>query len=230
MLHVVFWMGLTREDLENDALRKQYERLRDHVPLVPEDAFHASLDATLAGWNPEQDLWVFAYGSLTWNPLIDFAEHRAARLHGFHRRFCLRSRGARGTVDNPGLVLALDFGGCCNGVAFRIEAGKARHEMKMIWRREMVLGSYAPRWVDVKNGDGTIRALAFVVNHAHPHYAGDLPDDAIVQTLATACGKFGSCADYLLQTVASLEGHGVHDAHLAALKRRVLAACARLRR
>ena len=165
-------MGLTREDLENDALRRQYERLRDHVPLVPEDAFHASLDAILAGWNPQHDLWVFAYGSLIWNPLIHFAEHRAARLHGFHRCFCLRSRGARGTVDKPGLVLALDYGGCCNGVAFRIEAAKARHEMKIVWRREMVLGSYAPRWVRLISARRRIRAVAFVVNHAHPHYAG----------------------------------------------------------
>lgn len=222
-------MGLTREDLENDLLRRQYESVREHVPLVPEDAFHASLDAVLAGWNPGRDLWVFAYGSLIWNPLIHFAEHRLARLHGFHRRFCLHSRGARGTVDKPGLVLALDYGGCCNGIAFRIEAAKARHELKIIWRREMVLGSYAPRWVGVRCGNRAIRALAFVVNHSHPHYAGNLSDDAIVETLATACGKFGTGADYLNRTVDSLDSHGVRDGHLAGLRGRVLAACARLK-
>ena len=214
-------MGLTREDLENDLLRRQYEGLRDHVPLVPEDAFHASLDATLAGWNPQRDLWVFAYGSLIWNPLIHFAEQRAARLHGFHRRFCLRSRGARGTVDQPGLVLGLDFGGCCNGVAFRIEAARARHEMKIIWRREMVLGSYAPRWVNVTSGRRRIRAVAFVVNHAHPHYAGTLPQAELIRILSTACGKFGSCADYLHQTVDCLAASGIHDAHLVQLRAQV---------
>ena len=88
-------MPLTREDLENDALRKQYEGLRDHVPLVPEIEFNASLEATLADWDTAQDLWVFAYGSLIWNPLIHYIEQRRALLHGFHRRFCLRSRGAR---------------------------------------------------------------------------------------------------------------------------------------
>jgi cation transport protein ChaC len=217
-------MGLTREDLENDALRREYEGLRDRVPLVPEDVFHASLDAILDGWNPKRDLWVFAYGSLIWNPLIHFAEHCPARLHGFHRRFCLRSRGARGTVDKPGLVLGLDYGGCCNGVAFRIEAAKARHEMKIIWRREMVLGSYKPRWVTLTSGKRKIRAVAFVVNHAHPHYAGSLGDDETVHILASACGKFGTCADYLHQTVESLTSHGVNDAHLARLRRRVLAA------
>jgi len=222
-------MPLTREDLENDAVRRQYESVRDHVPLVPEDAFHASLEATLAGWNPAEDLWVFAYGSLIWNPLIHYVEQRCAKLHGFHRRFCLHSRGARGTVDKPGLVLGLDYGGCCNGVAFRIEAAKARHELKMIWRREMVLGSYTPRWVELKCGAASVRAVAFVVNHAHPHYAGDLAEDTIVETLATACGKFGRCAEYLVQTVASLEDHGVHDPHLDGLRRRVRAACACLK-
>jgi cation transport protein ChaC len=217
-------MTLTREDLENDALRRQYERMRDHVPLVPEAAFHASLEAVLAGWSPRQDLWLFAYGSLIWNPLIHFVEQRRARLHGYHRRFCLRSRGARGTAENPGLVLGLDFGGSCNGLAFRIDAAVARHELKMIWWREMVLGAYAPRWVGITSGRRRVRALAFVVNHTHPHYAGRLSDAELTRILATACGRFGSCADYLLQTVASLQGHGVHDAHLARLSRQVLAA------
>lgn len=211
-------MALTREDLENDALRKQYEGLRDHVPLVPEAEFNASLEATLAGWDAAQDLWVFAYGSLIWNPLIHFVEQRCARLHGFHRRFCLRSRGARGTVDNPGLVLGLDYGGCCNGVAFRVEAAKARHELKMIWRREMVLGSYAPRWVEVNSGGETIRAVAFVVNRRHPHYAGKVPPAELIRILATACGKFGTCADYLCQTVDCLAASGIHDPHLVHLR------------
>ena len=221
-------MALTREDLENDALRKQYSTIREHVPLVPEEAFNASLDAILASWNGRDDIWVFGYGSLIWNPLIHYSEHRAALLHGFHRRFCLRSRGARGTLDKPGLVLGLDFGGCCNGVAFRIEAARAAQEMKMLWRREMVLGSYKPRWVGIRAGGRVERALTFVVNHAHPHYAGSLSDDEIVRTLATACGKLGSCAEYLLQTVDSLASHGVHDEHLARLRGRVMAACAQL--
>jgi len=219
-------MPLTREDLENDALRKQYENLRDHVPLVPEEQFHASLEATLAGWNPAEDLWVFAYGSLIWKPLIHYVEQRRALLHGFHRRFCLRSRGARGTVDNPGLVLGLDFGGCCNGVAFRIEAAKARHELKMIWRREMVLGSYAPRWVNLACDDSSVRAVAFVVNHAHPHYAGKLPADELTRILATAGGTLGSCAEYLHQTVECLTSSGIHDPHLTELRAAVERHCA----
>lgn len=217
-------MALTREDLENDLLRRQYEGMGDAVPLLSGPAFDASLEAILAERNPRRDLWVFAYGSLIWNPLIRFSEQRRARLHGFHRRFCLRSRGARGTAEHPGLVLGLDFGGSCNGIVYRIDAAIAHHELKLIWRREMVLGSYAPRWVSVAGGERRRQALAFVVNHAHPHYAGRLPDAELTRILATAHGRLGSCADYLMQTVASLEGHGVYDAHLARLQRQVLAA------
>ncbi len=88
-----------------------------------------------------------------------------AHVHGFHRRFCLRSRTGRGSIENPGLVLGLDFGGCCNGVAFRIAADQARQELTLVWRREMVLGSYAPRWVKMRAGGSQLRAIAFVVNH-----------------------------------------------------------------
>jgi cation transport protein ChaC len=217
-------MGLTREDLENDVLRKFYEHMRHDVPPVPEDEFHASLDNILAGWNSASDLWVFAYGSLIWNPLFKFVEHRLASIHGFHRRFCLRSRLGRGSIDKPGLMLGMDFGGCCNGVAFRIAAREVRHELKLMWRREMVLGSYAPRWVKARAGGKPLRAIAFVVNHAHPHYAGKLPLKTVIATLASAHGKFGSGADYLYQTVDCLAAHGIHDAHLAALREHVMKA------
>lgn len=215
-------MGLTREDLENDVLRKAYEPIRHDVPLVPEDEFHASLERMLAGWDPTQDLWVFGYGSLIWNPLFHFVERRLANIHGFHRCFCLRSRAGRGSIDNPGLVLGLEFGGRCNGVAFRIAAAQVRHELKLIWRREMVLGSYAPRWVTARAGGERLRSIAFVVNHRHPHYAGKLPPETIIATLASASGRFGSAADYLYQTVDCLASNGIRDAHLVHLREQVM--------
>lgn len=217
-------MGLTREDLENDALRKSYEHLPHELPLVPAAEFHESLERILAGAEPGQDMWVFGYGSLIWNPLFHYVERESATVHGFHRSFCLRSRMGRGSVDQPGLVLGLDFGGCCHGVAFRIEAERARQELTLIWRREMVLGSYAPRWVKVRVGKRGLRALAFVVNHDHPHYAGKLPSDTVISILARARGRFGSGADYLFQTVDCLTTNGIHDPHLVALCEQVMKA------
>lgn len=215
---------LTRDDLEQDLLRKTYEHVRHSVPMVSDEQFHASLERVLAGWDPAHDFWIFAYGSLIWNPLFKFVERKAVSVHGFHRRFCLRSRLGRGTVENPGLMLALDFGGCCHGVAFRITAREVRPELTLVWRREMILGAYAPRWVAARAGKQRLRALAFVVNHSHPHYAGKLPLDAVIKTLATARGKFGSGADYLYKTVDCLADHGIRDKYLFKLRELVMKA------
>lgn len=215
-------MGLTREDLENDVLRLSYEHVREHLPLVPQAEFDASLERILDGWRAGDDLWVFAYGSLIWNPLFRYVDHRLATIHGFHRSFCLRSRLGRGSVEKPGLMLGLDFGGCCNGMAFRIAAREVRHELKLVWRREMVAGSYAPRWVTARARGHKLRAIAFVVNHAHVHYAGKLPRETIIRTLATAYGRFGSGADYLYQTVDCLAKHGIRDKYLSHLREQVM--------
>jgi cation transport protein ChaC len=217
-------MALTREDLENDVLRKSHSERAHPLPVLPEQELDASLERLLAAQSRVRDVWVFAYGSLIWNPLFRFSERRLARIHGFHRSLCLRSRLGRGTVDRPGLVLALDYGGSCAGVAFRIAAAQARAELKLLWRREMVLGSYAPRWVTARSAKGSVQAIAFVVNRAHPHYAAKLPERTILQTLASASGRFGTCAEYLQETVAGLERCGIRDPRLAALAQALRAA------
>ena len=213
---------LTREDLENDILRKNPGQNYHSLPLVPDEEFNASFERILAGRNPAQDLWVFCYGSLIWNPLFHHVERQNVTIHGFHRSFCLRSRHGRGSVAEPGLMLGLDFGGCCNGVALRIPAQQVRHELTLVWRREMAIGSYAPRWIAARAGAAKIRAVAFVVNHAHPHYTGKLPLETIIKILATAKGRFGSGADYLYQTVDCLAKHGIRDAYLTRLREQVM--------
>jgi glutathione-specific gamma-glutamylcyclotransferase len=213
---------LTREDLENDALRRFRDDVRHHVPVLPPEEFEASFERVLDDWNSTDDVWVFGYGSLIWNPLFKFAEHRLATISGFHRCFCLRSSHGRGSVEAPGLMLGLDFGGTCKGIAFRVEASHVRHELKLVWRREMVAGSYAPRWLAARTGGGRVRTIAFVVNHAHEHYTGKLPLETVVKTLATAHGRFGSGADYLYQTVDCLARHGVRDSYLWNLREQVM--------
>ena len=217
-------MSLTRADLENDALRVALEESSlGHPPLSRSD-FDASLKDILAARTPNDDVWVFAYGSLIWNPLLHTIERKPATLHGFHRRYCLWSRLGRGTPEQPGLMLGLDFGGSCRGVALRIAADLAQEELKLLWRREMVMGSYAPRWVKVRIGNRTVRAIAFVVNRGHPHYTGRLRMETMVQAIAGACGRFGPCVDYLLKTVTGLEEHGIHDRSLTELRHLVVEA------
>lgn len=182
-----------------------------------------SLTATLrakpkgAGW------WVFAYGSLLWNPLFPFAEARPVMLRGLHRRFCLYSMASRGTPEAPGLVLGLDRGGACTGVAYRLPAPLAIDELHLLWRREMVVGSYRPKWLRVHAGDRVLIALAFTVKHDHPQYAGKLPLDEQARVIATAAGAFGSTLDYLERTRVALVTHGIVDPYLESLAARVSA-------
>lgn len=216
-------MALTREDLENDALRKQYSTIREHVPLVPEDAFNASLDAILASWNGRDDIWVFAYGSLIWNPMIEYAARRMAVVPGWRRAFCLKVRSGRGSPDNPGLMLGLMPGGACTGVAFLVAEELVEPELDLIWRREMVAEGYIPRWVPLLDEAGVAygHGIAFTINPGGPSYCGDLPLDEQVQRLATAAGGLGSAAEYLLRTRDGLREMGIEDEFVEELSRLV---------
>jgi cation transport protein ChaC len=179
-----------------------------------------SLEATLAQKPAGAGWWVFAYGSLLWNPLFPFDDAKPAVLRGLHRHFCLWSLGTRGTVKVPGLVLGLDRGGSCRGVAYRLPARCARAELALLWRREMVVGSYKPRWLQVQQlhpGGRSLTALAFVVDRAHPQYAGRLAMARQAKALATAQGVFGSSADYLERARIALVTHGVVDPYLEKL-------------
>lgn len=170
-----------------------------------------------AGW------WVFAYGSLLWNPLFPCAESRPAMLRGLHRRFCLYSMASRGTREAPGLVLGLDRGGACTGVVYRLPSPVAIDELHLLWRREMVTGSYRPKWVAVQSGERRMIALAFTVRHDHPQYAGKLGVDTEAQIIANAAGAFGSSLDYLERTRVALVSHGIVDPYLECLAAKVSA-------
>ena len=165
---------------------------------LSDEELSASLTATLAQKPKGAGWWVFGYGSLLWNPLFPVAEARAAAVHGLHRRFCLRSIASRGTPTQPGLVL--DYGS---------------HSF-LLWRREMVVGAYRPRWVHVRAGDRRLAALTFVVRRDHVQYA-DLTHEDETRIIAQACGAFGSSCDYLMRTRAALASHGIVDRYLERL-------------
>jgi cation transport protein ChaC len=222
-------MSLTREDLENGRMRRLWSECENGPRPLSDEELDASIEGVLSGACPGADIWVFAYGSLIWNPLFHYDERRPATLRGFHRRFCLWSVMGRGSPEQPGLVLGLDRGGACCGLVYRLPAGKAANELRLLWRREMVVGSYVPRWarIETASGDGggrcveELRALVFMVNHGHPNYAGRLAFDAVAHALASARGHLGSSADYLFHTVDALATHGLRDAYLERLCERV---------
>ena len=214
-------MTLSRRDLEEGRMRAVYMEAVDPRHPLTDAELEASLAVTVKAKPAGADWWVFAYGSLLWNPLFPFEDARTATLAGRHRRFCLWSLASRGTCNQPGLVLGLDRGGSCHGVAYRLPDAKAHDELKLLWRREMVLGAYKPLWLTLRYGSKPLTALAFVVDRAHRQYAGKLTMSEQADVIATACGAFGTSADYLERTRVALVTHGIVDPYLERLARLV---------
>ncbi|MGF1677294.1 MAG: gamma-glutamylcyclotransferase [Rivularia sp. (in: cyanobacteria)] len=215
-------MSLTRADLESSRLHNMILQSGLGMQLLSESQLQESIRVTLKSHKADTDVWLFAYGSLIWNPVFKFTERRVGTVYGWHRRFCLRALVGRGTPENPGLVLGLDSGGSCRGVVYRIPAAEIHSELLLLWRREMVIGSYIPRWVKVVSGTEEIMAIAFIINRHHPDYAGKMCFESTVNTIATAKGELGSSAEYLIQTVKGLEIMGIEDKHLLQLHSSVL--------
>lgn len=195
---------------------------------TPEERLRSRRETLSRGrWQPGDDVWVFGYGSLMWNPAFHFAQRCLATIHGYHRSFCLSTPVGRGTPDRPGLLLGLDRGGSCHGVLYRIDADCVEEELDILWSREMVAGSYRPHWVNARAGHSSHRAIAFVIDRARPTYAGRLDPDEVARRIAAAAGVVGRCVDYLEDTVAHLDEIGIHDRSLHAVRarvRRILAA------
>lgn len=160
------------------------------------------------------DIWVFAYGSLMWDPGFDVVEARPGLLRGYHRAFCIRSFGYRGTRARPGLVLGLDRGGSCRGMVFRVAAAKAAAVMDYLYAREMTERVYHHRQVRVLTPDGPVTAHAFIVDRAHPQYAGHLDEETAARQIAFSAGKRGPNLAYLANTVRHLEALGIADGPL----------------
>jgi len=173
-------------------------------------------------------MWVFGYGSLIWNPEFPVAEAHVARVQGWHRSFCMRSVHHRGSVEEPGLVLALDAqaGALCDGVAFRVESGAESRTLQALRDRELISSAYLERWLEVGlTGAGVVQALCYVIDPAHEQYCGGLPLEDQAAIIAAAVGGRGSNRDYLWSTNAHLAVLGIADPDLAWLDARVRALC-----
>ena len=202
----------------------QPEVVQENLPAPPEGMIEATREdhlATIAGlMAPEPEIgevWVFAYGSLIWKPACDFVEMRTGLVRGWHRAFCLGwNNRHRGSDKTPGLMLALDRGGACKGVLYRIPPDAIEDNLVKLFEREMGWrpSPFPPRWVNVQAGERTIRALTFCIDRNSGRYVSGLSVDRIADVLATATGTRGSMAEYLFATVSHLESLGIHDPHL----------------
>ena len=174
----------------------------------------ASRHAVMQG-RMDKDLWVFAYGSLMWNPAFKFAEIRRGRIEGYHRSFCLYdTRGGRGTKDRPGLMAGLDAGGACDGLAFRIPAELVAEESRILWKREMLTGVYVPTFVACETDLGPVEALTFVADRDNPVIRTDLPRETQIRCIATGSGRLGTSREYLENLADHFEALGIPDAEV----------------
>jgi cation transport protein ChaC len=214
---------LTREGLRETALETLFAGLPPGTRIRSEAELLASLEGVLEGHDTGTDVHVFGYGSLMWNPAFEFSTSARARVPGWHRRFCLRLLIARGTPSVPGAMLALDRGGSCDGVLFRIPAAKAFGELQLLWKREMATGAYEARWVAAREGGRQVRALTFVVNRAHPRYIGGLPIEQVAHMICTGQGILGTNRAYFEDMLRSLAAMGVRDAGMERLRGAILA-------
>lgn len=189
------------------------------------DADFADHAARLVAELDGAPFWIFAYGSLIWNPAFEYSESCRGTVHGWRRSFCIHITNWRGTPEMPGLMMGLARGGACTGVAYRMPDDDTYGRMLRLLRREVSVHEDMPwlRWVTVRSGGRQFRALTFYCTPKGDPYAVMLPIGEQVECLARAVGFKGSCAEYLYNTVSHLEALGIRDRYLWDLQARVAA-------
>lgn len=185
--------------------------------LTPmDDADYAALAERLEAEAHGRPLWVFAYGSLIWKPEFLSVESRRATAYGWHRAFSLKIDRWRGSRAAPGLMMALERGGRCDGVIYRLPDGDRLAQIERLLRRELSSRETVStvRWMPVRTAQGPVDVLGFWVGTQGHDSVARLPLEEVAGILARACGHVGSCAEYLYNTVLHLEAVGIHDRNL----------------
>lgn len=189
-------------------------RLSDHE-------LEASRRAVLDRVDPGDDLWIYAYGSLMWDPGFHFTEVRLGELAGYQRRFSHKVTLGRGTSECPALILSLEQSeGVCKGLVFRIASPDANVESAIVWRREMLWGDYCPQFLSVSTPQGDVTALVFCANESHPNHVGELPLVETAAMIANASGVTGTNRQYLELVSAQLANLGIEDTYVLQLAAR----------
>ncbi|ASL47745.1 hypothetical protein bAD24_III10140 [Burkholderia sp. AD24] len=205
---------LNRNAISSGAYLESFDSLPKEM-LWTQERIDASLAQTLQQRPDDGEVWVFAYGSLMWNPISDFDCRRIATLHGWHRSFCIRLIAGRATPEQPGRMLALEPGGSTQGVALRLCGETLGEELRILWIREMVTGAYRPTWAPVTLEDGTqVQAIAFVAEPLDRQYEGDARASAIGASMAVATGPFGTNAEYVFKLQTALDDCGLNDPYI----------------
>ncbi|SNS74211.1 gamma-glutamylcyclotransferase [Tropicimonas sediminicola] len=203
-------LRLSRELVERLPSRVD-ERGPVRVPDPPPEYYPETATRLIDAVPPGEGLWVFAAGSLIWNPRFEEVERRAAMVHGWRRAFCYHDARMRGSPKTPGRMLSLDRGGACGGFVIRMAPDGLEDRLVALLKTEPPV---PPKWVRAESEDGAVRAIAFTASPDFPLYDPEPPLEELADTLAAAVGHLGSMAEYILNTVLHLDQAGIHDPHL----------------
>ena len=194
---------------------------KPHIEFVrlPDDEKRRRLYEARASRPKDEPMWVFAFGSLMWNPCFEYDVASPATLRGYDRKFSFWTSRGRGTPENPGLGLCIeDCAGACRGVAYRLVEDHLEDAWECLWEREMGSGIYRAQWLGVETDEyGRVPALTFVVDKRHPHYTGKLSLETMAAYMAGARGVYGTNRDYLAGTIEEMRKLNVVDQELIQL-------------
>ncbi|MGN7295238.1 gamma-glutamylcyclotransferase [Rhizobium sp. SAFR-030] len=210
-------VALTIRDIRDDGPEPGWTPLSDKELDAIVDRIEGE-----AGNDP---LLIFAYGSLIWNPEFEPVGRHRATAYGWHRSFSLRIERWRATSDAPGLMMALERGGQCDGIVFELSAERRRQDLRALVAREIKYREVKDmvRWLSVRTEHGTRRALTFWASTKRLGLTSPLPAEQASSLIAAACGQGGSCAEYLHKTIVDLQAEGIRDRNLWRLQALVAA-------
>ena len=213
---------ISRQSLQDGTIQRlAKERDGENSDLLSDEELLASRRKLIPDDYPD-DIWLFGYGSLIWNPMVEVCATELGRIYGHHRRFCLRTKIGRGTPELPGLILGLERGGSCTGQLLKMDKSIAVAELDLLWKREMINSSYQPKIVKAHLDNGRkINAVTFVIDRQSPAYCCGLSLDEEAEIITTAEGFIGSSFEYFDRTHDSLLALGLCDPYLEELRARI---------
>jgi cation transport protein ChaC len=212
--HIETIAMLNRTAISSGAYLQSFDSLPKDI-LWTQAQIDRSLAETMLRRPEQGDLWVFAYGSLLWNPISEYDSRVIATLDDWHRSFCIRLIAGRGSPDKPGRMLSLEPGGTTEGVALRMPESTLSEELRILWIREMVTGAYTPTWAPIRfRAGGEAMALVFVANSHQAQYEPDARPTSIAPFMATASGSFGTNAEYVFKLQRALADCQMSDSYI----------------
>ena len=211
---------LNKKNIQSDKLRTFVREQGLGSKLLDDETLLKSR-RSLVPDNTKNDVWLFGYGSLIWNPVIKPVKKLKVKSFGYRRRYCLKTHIGRGSKNFPGLVLGLENGGSVTGEALKVNNKKIYEELELVWRREMIMGAYVPKMITGHTKEGKINMIAFIINKNHENYIASLSEAETAYMISRAQGFLGTAIEYLDKTRESLQKLGLNDNYLERLHNRI---------